>query len=326
MKAIVNTEYGSPDVLRYEEVEKPVPKAGEVLVRVHASSINAGDWHLLRADPWMVRLMFGLTKPKISILGADIAGTVESVGEGITTFSVGDAVYGDISNAGFGAFAEYAVAPESMLAKKPDTLTFEEAATVPAASVTALQALRDHGKIAAGERVLINGASGGVGSFAVQLAKHFGAEVTGVCSTRNLERVHALGAEHVIDYTQEDFVASGAQYDLIHAANGNRSLFDYKRALLPKGRYIMSGGEMGQFYQIMLMGAIVSMMGSRKMSNMLVSPNGEDLAFVSGLIDGGEVVPVIDRVYPLAEVPDAIRYMEAGHVQGKIAISMGVAD
>lgn len=326
MKATVNTKYGSPDVLRYEEVEKPSPKADEVLVRVHASSINAGDWHLLRADPWMIRLVFGLTKPKITILGADIAGTVESVGDEVTEFSVGDAVFGDISNAGFGAFAEYAVAPESALAKKPETLTFEEAATVPAASVTALQALRDHGKIAAGEKVLINGASGGVGSFAVQLAKHFGAEVTGVCSTRNLERVSALGADHVIDYTQEDFADSGAQYDLIHAANGNRSLFDYKRALLPKGRYMMSGGDMGQFYQVMLLGPFVSMMGSRKMGNMLVNPNGKDLAFVAGLIDGGEVVPVIDRVYPLAEVADAIRYMESEHAQGKIVISMGVDD
>ena len=324
MKAIVNTEYGSPDVLRYEDVEQPTPKADEVLVRVHASSINAGDWHLLRADPWMVRLMFGLTKPKFTILGSDIAGTVESVGDGVTTFAVGDAVYGDISNAGFGAFAEYVVAPESMLAKKPDTLTFEEAATVPAASVTALQALRDHGKINAGEKVLINGASGGVGSFAIQLAKHFGAEVTGVCSTRNLERVQALGADLVVDYTQEDFVRAGGVYDLIHAANGDRSLFDYKRALRPKGRYIMSGGEMGQFYQVMLMGALVSAVGSQKMGNMLVKPNGEDLAFVGGLIDSGEVVPVIDRCYPLAEVPDAIRYMEAGHVQGKIVITMGV--
>ena len=326
MKAIVNTEYGSPDVLRYEDVEKPAPKANEVLVRVHASSINAGDWHLLRADPWMVRLMFGLTKPKINILGADIAGRVEAVGESVTGFKVGDAVYGDISEVGFGAFAEYASVPEGVLAMKPETLSYEEAAAVPAGALTALQALRDHGKIQAGEKVLINGASGGVGSFAVQLAKHFGAEVTGVCSTRNVDWVRTLGADHVIDYTEEDFTAGGTRYDLIHAANGDRSIFDYKRALVPNGRYIMSGGDMGQFYQVMLLAPFISMSGSRKMSNMLVKPNGKDLALIGGLIDSGVLKPIIDRQYPLAEVPDAIRYMEDEHAQGKIVISMGVDD
>ncbi len=326
MKAIVNTEYGSPDVLRYEDVEKPLPKANEVLVKVHASSVNAGDWHLLRADPWLVRLMFGLFKPKVNILGSDIAGRVEAVGDKITRFKPGDAVFGDISNVGFGAFAEYAVAPEKVLAMKPEKLSFEEAATVPAAAVTALQALRDHGKIAAGDKVLINGASGGVGSFAVQIAKLFGAEVTGVCSTRNVERVAALGADHVIDYTKEDFTRNGQQYDLLHAANGDRSIFDYKRALSPTGRYMMSGGDTSQFFQAMLIAPFINMTGSKKMGNMLVNPNGEDLALVAGHIDRGEIVAVIDKTYPLADVADAIRHMEEKHAQGKIVITMGVDD
>lgn len=322
MKAIVYTEYGSPDVLRLEDLAKPVPKDNEVLVKVHASSVNAGDWHLLRADPFLVRLMFGLLKPRINILGADIAGKVEAVGGGATRFQSGDAVFGDISGSGFGAFAEYACVPEAVLAPKPAGLTFAEAAAVPAASVTALQALRDTGKIQPGQKVLINGASGGVGTFAVQIAKSFGAEVTGVCSTRNLERVRALGADHAIDYTVEDFAQNGPQYDLILAANGDRSLFDYKRALKPHGAYVMTGGAMKQFFQVLLLGPWLSMAGTKKFGNVLVAPNKEDLAFLTTLIESGQVAPVIDRRYPLSEVPEAIRYLEEGHAQGKVVITL----
>lgn len=327
MKAIVCTRYGPPEVLRYEEdVRERNPQAGEVLVKVHAASVNAGDWHLLRADPFLVRLMFGLTKPKIRILGADIAGRIEAVGEGTTDFKPGDAVFGDISRCGFGAFADYVTVPADALAPKPAKLTFAEAAAVPAAAVTALQGLRDVGKIRAGERVLIHGASGGVGTFAVQIAKHFGAEVTGLCSMGNVERVRELGADHVIDYTQEDFAGQGEQYDVILAANGNRSIFDYKRALRPNGRYVMSGGSTGQFYQVMFLGPWLSMTGTKKMRNILVSPNRADLAYLSTLLASDTVVPVIDRRYTLPEVPDAIRYLEAGHARGKVVITLDGSD
>lgn len=322
MKAVVFTEYGSPDVLRLEEIEKPVPKKGEVLVKVHASSVNAGDWHLLRADPFLVRLAFGLMKPKVNVLGADITGEVESVGEGVTAFKPGDAVMADISNNGFGGFAEYACAPEAVLARKPERLSFEEAAAVPAAAVTALQALRQHGKLKAGEHVLINGASGGVGSYAVQIAKALGATVTGVCSARNLERVRALGAEHVMDYRKDDFTRCGKHYDLILAANGYHSIFSYRRALTPNGRYVLSGGEMNQFVQALLLGPILSAVTSNSMGTMLVAPNGKDLAYVGELIAENKVNPAIDRTYPLAEVPQAIRHMEEVHTQGKLVISI----
>jgi NADPH:quinone reductase-like Zn-dependent oxidoreductase len=322
MKAVIGTTYGSPDTLRLEEVEKPIPGDGEVLVRVLAASVNAGDWHLLRGDPFLVRLVFGLRERKIRVLGADVAGQVEAVGRGATQFQPGDAVFGDISGCGFGAFAEYVCAPESALALKPGILSFEEAAAVPAASVTALQGLRDKGRIQAGQKVLINGASGGVGMFAVQIAKSFGAEVTAVCSTRNLDRVRALGADHAVDYTVEDFTRSGQRYDLILAANGYHPIWDYQRALQPRGRYVMTGGSMAQFYQAMFLGPWISLFGSRKMGNLLVKPNQKDLAFMSGLIEAGKVAPVIDRRYPLSEVPDAIRYLEEGHAQGKVVITL----
>ena len=326
MKAIVCPEYGSPDVLRFEDVETPTPNDDQVLVNIHASSVNAGDWHILRADPALVRLMFGLRKPNISILGADIAGRVEAVGTNVRQFKPGEEVFGDISGCGFGGFAEYVCVPESALARKPEGLSFEQAAAVPTAAVTALQSLRDKGKIQAGQDVLINGASGGVGMFAVQLAKHFGAEVTGVCSTRNVDKVRALGADHVIDYTQEDFTKTGKQYDLIHAANGHQSIWAYKRALTPNGRYVMSGGEMAQMWEAMLLGPLLSMFSGKSMGNVLVKPNQNDLLFLKGLLEAGDVVPVIDRRYTLREVPDAIRYMEDEHAQGKIVITMDHAD
>lgn len=326
MKAIVFTEYGSPDVLHFEEVETPTPNDDQVLVKIHASSINAGDWHILRADPFLVRLAFGLRKPNIAILGADIAGRVEAVGGNVRQFKPGDEVFGDISGCGFGGFAEFVCVPETALAPKPDGLSFEQAAAVPAAGVTALQSLRDTGKIQPGQNVLINGASGGVGTFAIQLAKHFGAEVTGVCSTRNIEKVRALGADHVIDYTQEDFTTNGKQYDLIHAANGHQSIWAYKRSLSPHGRYVMSGGAMAQMWEAMLLGPFVSMFSGKSMGNMLVKPNQDDLMMLKALLEAGDVLPVIDRRFTLGDVPDAIRYMEDAHAQGKIVIAMDHAD
>lgn len=320
MKAITGTAYGAPEVLRLEDVETPSPGAGEVLVRVHAASVNAGDWHLLRGEPFLVRLAFGLRKRKMNVLGMDVAGRVETVGEGVTQFEPGDAVYGDISACGFGAFAEYVCVPERALAPKPDGLSYEEAAAVPAAAVTALQALRDKGGIKPGQRVLINGASGGVGMFAVQIAKAFGAEVTGVCSTRNVDRVRALGADHVIDYTTEDFTRGGQRYDLIHAANGHHPITHYRRALSSTGTYVMSGGSTAQFFQAALLGPLLSLFGRRKMGCMMVSPNQDDLTFLTTLIEGGELKPVIDRRYTLQEVPDAIHYVEEGHAQGKVVI------
>ena len=323
MKAIVYHEYGSPDVLELEEVERPTPGDDEVLVKVHAASVNAGDWHLLRADPLLIRAVAGLLKPKHKILGTDVAGIVEAVGRNVQRFQPGDEVFGDISRCGFGAFAEYVSVPESAaLVLKPANMTFEEAAAVPSAAVTALQALRDKGHIQAGQNVLINGASGGVGMFAVQIAKSFGAEVTGVCSTGNLEKVRSIGADHVIDYTKEDFTQNEQRYDLIHAANGFHSISDYKRALSSNGTYVMTGGSTSQMYQAIFLGPWISIIGGKKMGNMLVKPNQEDLGFIKELLEAGKVVPIIDRSYSLSEVPEAIRYLEEGHARGKVVITV----
>jgi NADPH:quinone reductase-like Zn-dependent oxidoreductase len=257
MKAIVYTEYGPPDVLQLKEVEKPTPKDNEVLIKVHAASVNYSDWAFVRGEPFMVRLMgSGLLKPKNTILGADIAGRVEAVGRSVKQFQPGDEVFGDLSECGWGGFAEYVSVPENALTLKPANMTFEEAAAVPQAALVALQGLRDKGQIQPGQKVLINGASGGIGTFAVQIAKSFGAEVTGVCSTRNLDMVRSIGADHVIDYTQEDFTQNGQRYDLILAAGGYRSIFDYKRALSPKGIYVSTGGSMAQTFQAMLLGPV----------------------------------------------------------------------
>lgn len=326
MKAIVYTEYGSPDVLQLKEVVKPTPKDNEVLVKVYAVSANAADLHLLRADPFLIRLSSGLLKPKNEILGSDIAGRVEAVGENVKQFKLGDEVFGDISAGGWGGFAEYVCAREDALVLKPANLSFEEAAAVPMAAVTALQGLRSKGQIQPGQKVLINGASGGVGMFAVQIAKSFGAEVTAVCSTRNLDIVRSIGADHVIDYTREDFTQTGKRYDLILAANGNRSISDYRRALSPMGIYVMTGGAMAQMSEVMLKGPWISMTGSQKMGNLLAKPNQQDLAFIKELLEAGKVVPVIDRYYPLSEVADAIRYLEEGHAQGKVVITVHQAE
>jgi NADPH:quinone reductase-like Zn-dependent oxidoreductase len=322
MKAIVNTKYGSPDVLALKEVEKPTPEDDEVLIKVHAASVNAADWHLLRADPFLIRLMAGLLKPKKTILGSDIAGRVEAVGRNVKEFQLGDEVFGDISGCGWGGFAEYVSVSESVLVLKPTNITFEEAAAVPMAAVTALQALRDKGQIQTGQKVLINGASGGVGTFAVQIAKSFGAEVTGVCSTGKIDMVRSIGADHVIDYTQEDFTRNGQRYDLIIAANGYHSISEYKRALSSKGIYVMTGGSIAQMYQAMLLGPWISMAGSKKMGNLMTKPKKKDLALLKELLEAGKVVPVIDRRYPLSEVAEAIRYLEEGHAQGKVVITI----
>ena len=323
MKAIVRTKYGPPDVLKLEEVPKPTPGDDQVLIRVHGASVNAADWHLLTADIFLVRLMGrGLLTPKDKTLGADVAGRVEAVGRNVKQFKPGDEVFGDIFQSGGGSFAEYACAREDALALKPASLTFEEAAAVPLAAVTALQGLRDKGKIRPGQKVLINGASGGVGTFAVQIAKSLGAEVTAVCSTRNLDMVRSIGADQVIDYTKEDFTTSGQRYDLILAANGYHPILDYRRALSPKGIYVMSGGSWAQMFQAMLLGPWVSMTGSKKMGALSAKANPEDLAFVKQLLEAGKVKPVIDRRYPLSEVSEALRYLGEGHARGKVVITV----
>ncbi|RPI34947.1 MAG: NAD(P)-dependent alcohol dehydrogenase [Chloroflexota bacterium] len=325
MKAIVYSKYGPPDVLRLEEVEKPVPKDGEVLVKVHSASVNAYDWHLLTADIFLVRLSMGLLKPKNPILGADIAGRVEAVGSNDSKagqFRLEDEVFGDISASGSGGFAEYVSVPENALALKPANLSFEEAAAVPMAAVTALQGLRDQGRIHPGQKVLINGASGGVGTFAVQLAKAFGAEVTAVCSTRNVDQARSLGADHVIDYTKEDFTQNGLQYDLILAVNGYHPLSAYRRALVPKGIYVMAGGTPAQIFQATLLGPWLSKSGGKKMGNVSAKPNPKDLVFMKELLEAGKVVPVIDRRYPLIDTAEALRYLGEGHARGKVVITV----
>ena len=323
MKAIVYTQYGSPDVLQLKEVEKPTPKDNEVLVKVHAASANAADLHLLRADPFLVRLDSGFLKPKNTILGADIAGRVETVGRNVKQFKPGDEVFGDISACGWGGFAEYVSVPENILVLKPANISFEEAAAVPMAAVTALQGIRNTGQIKPGQKVLINGASGGVGTFAIQIAKSFGTEVTAVCSTSKMDMVRTIGADHVIDYTKEDFTQNGKRYDLIIGANGHQSLSDYKRALSPEGMYVCTGGTMAQIFESMLLGPLMSMGGSKKIRNMgSAQPNQKDLIVMKELLEIGKVVPVIDRTYPLSEVPEAIRYLEEGHARGKVVITV----
>jgi NADPH:quinone reductase-like Zn-dependent oxidoreductase len=324
MKAIVNTQYGSPDILQFKEVARPTPKDNEVLVNVHAASVNAAELHFLRADPFLMRFMgYGLLKPKHTILGSAMAGRVEAVGRNVTQFQPGDEIFGDLTKCGFGAFAEYVCASEDALALKPANVTFEQAAAVPLAAVTALQGLRAKGQIKLGQKVLIHGAGGGVGTFAVQIAKSFGAEVTAVCSTRNVDMVRSIGADHLIDYTQEDFTKNGQQYDFIFAVNGYHSIFDYKRALNPKGVYVMIGGPIAAMFQAMLLGPLISRTGRQKMGSMGVAkPNQKDLVFMKELLEAGKVVPVIDRRYPLGETAEALRYLEKGHAQGKVVITV----
>jgi NADPH:quinone reductase-like Zn-dependent oxidoreductase len=323
MKAIRYTQYGSPDVLQFVDVGKPTPKDDEVLVKIHAASVNALDWHMLTADIFLVRFMGGgLFAPKKNRLGADMAGRVEAVGSSVTQFKPGDAVYGDIEPFGSGAFAEYAAVPATGLAPKPATLSFEEAAALPVAALTALQGLRDIANVQAGQQVLINGASGGVGTFAVQIAKAFGAEVTAVCSMRNVEQARALGADHVIDYSQEDFTQSGKQYDLILAANGYHPLSAYKRALAPGGIYVMAGGKTKQIFEAVLLGGWHSRGGDKKLTNVSAHASVPDMLTLNELIAAGKVKPVIDRRYPLSQTADALRYLGEGHARGKIVITV----
>ena len=321
MKAIVYEKYGPPDVLQLKDVEKPMPKEDEVLIKVHATSVNWGDWHNLRADPFLVRLMAGVLKPKNKILGSDIAGRVEAVGESVKQFQPGDEVFGDIYAYGGGTFAEYVAVPENAVVLKPDNITFEQAATAPVAAVTALQGLRNHGQIQPGQKVLIHGASGGVGTFAVQIAKSFGAEVTGVCSTRNLEMVRSLGADHVIDYTQEDVTQNGQRYDLILDNVGNPAMYKrlYQHSLGSTGICVVVAGS---FFLQLFLGPWMSMTGNNKIGTYMTVTKKEDLVLLKELLETGKVVPVIDRRYPLSEVPDAIRYLEEGHARGKVVITI----
>ena len=323
MKAVLHTKYGPPDVLKLSEVEKPIPGDDEVLIKVHATSVNTADCYILKGEPFLVRIMDGgILKPKYKIPGSDIAGQVDAIGRKVKQFQPGDEVFGNLSSYGRGGFAEYVCAPENALALKPDNISFEEAAAVPLAAVTALQGIRDKGQIRSGQNILINGASGGVGTFAVQLAKSFGANVTAVTSTKKLKMAHSIGADHVIDYTQEDFTKNGQHYDLIIAANGYHPIFDYKHALSFRGFYVMIGGSLTQMFQAILLGPLISMTGSNKMGSVSLRPNQTDLVFMKELLEAGKVVPVIDRHYPLSEVAEAIRYLEEGHAKGKVIITM----
>ncbi|HEX7144125.1 MAG TPA: NAD(P)-dependent alcohol dehydrogenase [Gaiellaceae bacterium] len=323
MKAIVYHEYGSPDVLELREIDKPVVEDDEVLVRVRAASANPADWHFMRGQPYIMRPQSGLRKPRNSVLGRDISGQVEAVGKAVTRFRPGDEVFGDVET---GGFAEYRCVSEGFLGPKPANLTFEQAAAVPLAALTALQGLRDAGQVQPEQKVLIIGASGGVGTFAVQIAKWLGADVTGVCSTRNVEMVRSLGADHVIDYTQEDFTQSGQKYDLIFQLAGTRSPSDCRRALTPKGTLVLSSGEsdgrwIGPVDRI-IKAVVLSPFVSQKLGSFLAKPNEEDLQFLKELIEAGKVKPVIDRRYPLSEAPEAIRYLEEGHARGKVVITV----
>src|SRR5215216_4670037 len=309
MKAIVYHQYGSPDVLEITEVERPTPGDDEVVLKVHVASVDPADWHILRGAPYIARLQFGLRKPKDRVLGCDVAGQVEALGKNVTMLQAGDEVFGSPFMHGFGAFAEWVSVSEGLLAPKPATLSFEQAAAVPLAASTALQGLRDLGRIEPGHKVLIIGASGGVGTFAVQIAKSFDAEVSGVCSTRNVEMVRALGAEHVIDYTVEDFIQSGQKYDLIFQLAGTRSPSECRRALTSKGTLVLSSGEsdgrwIGPVDRI-IKALVLSPFASQKMASFTVKPNKEDLEFLKQLIEAGKVSPVIDRTYSLSETPEA---------------------
>jgi NADPH:quinone reductase-like Zn-dependent oxidoreductase len=327
MKAIVYYNYGSPDVLKCEEIEKPTAGDNEVLIKVRAASVNPLDWHYMRGTPYIVRILAGLRKPKVTRLGVDVAGQVEAVGRNVTQFKPGDEVFGSCR----GAFAEYACTSESALVMKPDNLTFEQAASVPIAAFTALQGLRrgglgDKGQIQPGQTVLINGAAGGVGTLAVQIAKSFGADVTGVCSTRNVDMVRSIGADRVIDYTQGDFTKSGQRYDLFFDCVGNHSLSACRRVLNPRGIYIPVGGEGGRWMIGPLARSITALVWSRFVSQKLVpfflaKSSKEDLTIMRELMEAGKVTPVIDKRYRLSEVPEAIRYLEEGHARGKVVIT-----
>src|SRR5918998_1442040 len=318
MKAIVYTKYGPPDVLQLKEVAKPAPRDDEVLIKVQAVSVNRSDWEGLRGKPLYARIG-GLLKPRHQILGSDVAGRVEMAGRNIRRFRPGDEVFGDILGR-LGGFAEYVCARESALALKPVSMTFEEVAAIPQGAVIALQGIRDKGQIQPGQKVLINGAGGGAGTFAVQLAKLYGAEVTGVDNTGKLDFMRSLGADHVIDHTREDFTKNGKQYDLILDVVAHRSALAYKRALRPNGSYLLAGGSVATLFQILLLGPWIRATTGRKIRILAVKPSLEDMVYITALYEAGKVVPVIDRRYPLSEVPEALRYLGEGRTKGKVVI------
>jgi NADPH:quinone reductase-like Zn-dependent oxidoreductase len=325
MKAAVYASYGPPDVVQITEVEKPVPKDNEVSIKVRAASVNPLDWHLMRGMPYLVRIMAGLRKPKDTRLGVDVAGQVESVGRNVTQFTPGDEVFGSCR----GALAEYACTSESALVIKPNNVTFEQAAAAPLAAFTALQGLRDKGQIQSGQTVLINGATGGVGTFAVQIAKWFGADVTGVCSTRNVEIVGLIGADRVVDYTQQDFTKGTQRYDLILDCVGSQSLSACRRVLKPKGTYVAVGGPTGRwmigFLARLTTALVLSRFVSQKLLMVPARRSKEDLIIMHDLMKAGNVTPVIDKRYRLSEVSEALRYLEQGHARGKVVITVGTA-
>ena len=320
MKAIVYTKYGPPDVLQLKEVAKPIPRDDEVLIKVQAVSVNRSDWEGLRGKPLYARIG-GLLKPRHPILGSDIAGRVEMAGRNVRRFQPGDEVFGDISGC-LGGFAEYVCARESALALKPASMTFEEAAAIPQGAVIALQGIRDKGQVQPGQKVLINGAGGGAGTFALQLAKLYGAEVTGVDNTGKLDFMRSLGADHVIDYTREDFTKNGKQYDLILDVIAHRSVFAFKRALRSNGSYFLAGGSVATILQILLLGPWIRGITGKKIRVLAVKPNPKDLVHITELYEAGKVVPVIDRQYPLSEVPEALRYLGEGRTKGKVVITV----
>jgi NADPH:quinone reductase-like Zn-dependent oxidoreductase len=322
MRAIVYTTYGPPEVLQLVEAPKPAPANDGVLIKIHAASVNPLDWHFLRGTPYLVRIMAGLRRPKDTRLGVDMAGRVEAVGASVTQFKPGDEVYGTCK----GAFAGYVCASENAVAPKPSNVTFEQAAAVPVAALTALQALRDKGRIQPGQKVLINGAAGGVGTFAVQIARSFGADVTGVCSARNVEMVRSIGANQAIDYTREDFTAGGRRYDLVLDMIGNHSLTECRRALTPEGTLVLVGGpDEGRWIGPLtgpLRAVALSRLVRQKLLPLLTHLNKNDLIVLRGLLEDGKVTPVVDRAYALREVPEAIRYLEEGHARGKVVITI----
>jgi NADPH:quinone reductase-like Zn-dependent oxidoreductase len=326
MKAIVRPQYGPPDVLRFTEVAKPTPADNEVLIELHAASVNPLDLFQMRGAP-LLRSIPGLRTPKHQVLGVDIAGRVEAVGSNVTQFKPGDEVFG-VGGKGFagGGFAEYVCAAEDKLALKPANSSFEDAASVPVAALTALQGLRDKGRIQPGQKVVIDGASGGVGTFAVQIAKSFGAEVTAVCSTSKVDTARRIGADHVIDYTREDFTQSGQRYDLILGANVHHSIFDYMRALSQNGLYVVVGGGLARILQAMLLGPLLSRIGSKKTCFFIANINQKDLVFLKDLLASGKVVPVIDRRYPLSDAAEALRYLEERHARGKVILTVEHSD
>jgi NADPH:quinone reductase-like Zn-dependent oxidoreductase len=322
MKAVVYQRYGSPDELELTEVAKPVPGDKEVLLRVHAASINDWDWGLLRGKPFMNRMQFGLLRPKKRILGSDVAGRIEAVGKSVGRFQPGDEVFGDLSGQ-WGGFAEYVCAHENALALKPAGITFDEAAAIPQAAMLAVQGLRDKGQIRSGQKILINGAGGGVGTFAVQIAKLYGAEVTGVDSSEKLEMLRSMGFDRVIDYTREDFTKTGQCYDLILDVKTNRSIFDYARALSARGTYVTVGGSTTRLFQALLLSPLFSMISKKNIRIVLLEPN-RDLAYISDLFEAGKIKPVIDGPYMLSEVPEAFRYFGEGSHKGKVVITLGL--